>query len=109
MGGRQTRTGRRRRGQHGEWRTMKGLKRKCFIVTGAASGIGWACAERLIEEGARVVGSDVVEPPVGPSGPSGGPASAGSWEFRLADVTDEASVVELVASAAGFGGRIDGV
>jgi len=88
---------------------MKGLKGKCFIVTGAASGIGWACADRLIEEGARVVGADIVEPPAGPSGPSGDPASAESWEFRLANVTDEASVVELVAAAAGFGGRIDGV
>jgi NAD(P)-dependent dehydrogenase (short-subunit alcohol dehydrogenase family) len=88
---------------------MKGIKGKCFIVTGAASGIGWACADRLIEEGARVVGADIVEPSGGPSGGSGRPASAESWAFRLADVTDEASVAELVADAAGFGGRIDGV
>jgi NAD(P)-dependent dehydrogenase (short-subunit alcohol dehydrogenase family) len=56
-----------------------------------------------------VVGSDIVEPPGGPSGSSGDQASSKSWEFRLADVTDEGSVVELVASAARFGGRIDGV
>jgi NAD(P)-dependent dehydrogenase (short-subunit alcohol dehydrogenase family) len=47
---------------------MRGLNQKCFIVTGAASGIGWACANRLIEEGARVMGSDLVQPAVNPSG-----------------------------------------
>jgi NAD(P)-dependent dehydrogenase (short-subunit alcohol dehydrogenase family) len=88
---------------------MKGLEGKCFIVTGAASGIGWECAVRLIEEGARVMGSDIVEPAADPSGSSGSPASARFWEFRPTDVTDEGAVVELVASAARFGGRIDGV
>jgi NAD(P)-dependent dehydrogenase (short-subunit alcohol dehydrogenase family) len=88
---------------------MKGLKGKCFIVTGASSGIGWACANRLIEEGARVMGADIVEPAESPSAPSGDPASAEAWDFRPADVTDEQSVVELVAAAARFGGRIDGV
>jgi NAD(P)-dependent dehydrogenase (short-subunit alcohol dehydrogenase family) len=88
---------------------MRGLDQKCFIVTGAASGIGWACANRLMEEGARVMGSDMVEPEVGPTGSPGDPASTPSWDFRVADVTDEASVVELVAAATRLGGRIDGV
>jgi NAD(P)-dependent dehydrogenase (short-subunit alcohol dehydrogenase family) len=87
---------------------MKGLKGKCFIVTGASSGIGWACANRLIEEGARVMGADIVEPAEGPSAPSGDPVSVVAWDFRPTDVTDEQSVVELVAAAARFG-RIDGV
>ena len=55
------------------------------------------------------MGSDIVEPGVGPTPSAGDPASAPLWDFRLADVTDEASVVELVAAAARFGGRIDGV
>jgi 3-hydroxybutyrate dehydrogenase len=37
------------------------LKGKVAIVTGAASGIGLACAERLAAEGARVVLADVNE------------------------------------------------
>jgi NAD(P)-dependent dehydrogenase (short-subunit alcohol dehydrogenase family) len=88
---------------------MRGLDQKCIIVTGAASGIGWASANRLMEEGARVMGSDIVEPEVVPTGSPGDPASTPSWDFRLADVTDEASVVELVDAATRFGGRIDGV
>jgi len=37
------------------------LKDKVAVVTGAASGIGLACAERLAAEGARVVLADVNE------------------------------------------------
>ena len=83
---------------------MRGLQGKCIVVTGASSGIGWECAARLIDEGALVVGADIVEPGGTPSG-----ASATSWLFRSTDVADEASVVDLIAAARGFGGRIDGV
>ena len=34
---------------------------KTVIVTGAGAGIGWATASRLLEEGARVIASDVAE------------------------------------------------
>ncbi len=83
---------------------MRGLKGKHVVVTGAASGIGWACATRLIDEGALVVGSDIVEPAGAPPG-----ASATSWLFQPADVADEDSVVDLMAAAVRFGGRIEGV
>jgi NAD(P)-dependent dehydrogenase (short-subunit alcohol dehydrogenase family) len=89
---------------------MNGLAGKCIVVTGAASGIGWACASRLLDEGARIVGADLVEPPVAPPiGPAGEPAGPGSWAFHRTDVADEASVVDMVAAAVGFGGRVDGV
>ena len=83
---------------------MRGLQGTCVVVTGAASGIGWACTTRLIEEGATVVGADIVEPDTAPPG-----ATATNWRFQPADVADEGSVVELIAAAVGFGGRIDGV
>jgi len=33
---------------------MKGLQNKRVLVTGGASGIGWATVERFLDEGARV-------------------------------------------------------
>ncbi|AXK65146.1 MULTISPECIES: SDR family NAD(P)-dependent oxidoreductase [Burkholderia] len=38
---------------------MKRFKDKVALVTGAAQGIGLACAERLAQEGALVVGADL--------------------------------------------------
>jgi len=88
---------------------MDGLQGKCIVVTGAASGIGWASAVRLLAEGARVMGADLVAPGAVPPGRSGKQAAAGDWAFRPVDVADEASVTELVTAAAAFGGRVDGV
>ena len=47
---------------------MRGLDDRTYIVTGAASGIGRATAARLLEEGARVVGADLVEANDAPGG-----------------------------------------
>ncbi|MDQ1457138.1 MAG: meso-butanediol dehydrogenase / (S,S)-butanediol dehydrogenase / diacetyl reductase, partial [Actinomycetota bacterium] len=41
---------------------MGRLDGKSALITGAASGIGLACAARFAAEGARVVGIDVTEP-----------------------------------------------
>jgi NAD(P)-dependent dehydrogenase (short-subunit alcohol dehydrogenase family) len=84
---------------------MRGLAGKNVIVTGAASGIGRACAARLLEEGASVMGADLVpggDPPVVRAG-------NGAWAFTTVDVTDEASVMALVAEAARAFGRVDGL
>ena len=75
---------------------MRGLAGKNVIVTGAASGIGRACAARLLEEGASVMGGDLAPPPDVPTAPAG----QGAWAFTPVDVTDEASVVHLVDEAA---------
>ncbi len=84
---------------------MRGLHGRTYIVTGAASGLGRATAARLLEEGARVMGADIAPPPDGT--PGGGPE--GEWAFRHTDVTDEASVAELVEDAVTFGGGVDGL
>lgn len=87
---------------------MNGLGDRCYVVTGAASGIGWACARRLLDEGARVMGADIADPPTDPSGP-GWPPAKGVFDFHRVDVGDEGSVIGLVEAAVAFGGRIDGV
>ena len=71
-------------------------------MTGAASGIGRATAERLLAEGATVVGTDVRPP---------------RWRRRTGptatvptvDVSDEAGMAAAVAQAVDAGGRLDGV
>ena len=82
---------------------MRGLDGRTYIVTGAASGIGRATAERLLSEGARVVGADLVDP-----------AEAilegrDRWHFTQVDVADEGSVEALVTAAVSFGGAVDGL
>ena len=106
---------------------MRGLRGQTVIVTGAASGIGRACAQRLLDEGARVVGADrPAELAVtGVGGGGGAPGADGvdgapgvngvpgadeaAWHYRQVDVADEDSVRTLVEQARALGGRIDGL
>ncbi len=82
---------------------MRGLDGRTYIVTGAASGIGRATADRLLDEGARVVGADLVDPA------DAIPEEQGRWLFQKVDVADEGSVEALVAAAVAFGGGVDGL
>jgi NAD(P)-dependent dehydrogenase (short-subunit alcohol dehydrogenase family) len=69
---------------------------RTFIVTGAASGIGLATAQRLLAEGGSVVGADLASPPgLGPG-----------FRFVTADVTDEAAIAAVLAAVPD---RLDGV
>jgi NAD(P)-dependent dehydrogenase (short-subunit alcohol dehydrogenase family) len=76
---------------------------KTIVVTGAAQGIGFACARRLAEEGASVVISDIQR--------EAGEAAAKriGARFLFADVTVEGDCVRLMDEAAGASGRIDGL
>lgn len=78
------------------------LQDRVCLITGAASGIGLACAQRFIAEGARVVGFDL--------------QSSDEWEaleapagrqFHALDVRDFGAQQEAVAAALGEFGRID--
>jgi len=66
------------------------------LVTGAASGIGQACARRFHAEGARVVGLDLA---------AGDDPAIEAWV--AADVSNEAAVEAGVGSAHATLGRID--
>ncbi len=77
------------------------LAGKHVVVTGAASGIGRACATRFVTEGARVVVSDRAGERL-----QSVAAEIGAVAVR-ADVSREGDIRELVASAQRSGGPID--
>jgi NAD(P)-dependent dehydrogenase (short-subunit alcohol dehydrogenase family) len=70
------------------------LEGKVCVITGAASGIGAASAERFAEEGARVVGMDL------------SPDTPGELSIE-ADVTDDDAVRDAYARVASELGRVD--
>ncbi len=79
---------------------------KVALVTGGASGIGRGCAERLAEEGAAVVITDLQdlkgEETVQAIAKAGGKA-----RYLHHDVTDEAAWQEVIADLRGKEGRLD--
>jgi 2-hydroxycyclohexanecarboxyl-CoA dehydrogenase len=82
---------------------MGRLDDRVAVVTGAAQGIGRAIAEKLADEGATVVVTDVNEP-----GARDTAASLGRGALGLrTDVTDRASVDAMVAQVRESFGRID--
>jgi NAD(P)-dependent dehydrogenase (short-subunit alcohol dehydrogenase family) len=88
---------------------MRGLQGRTYVVTGAASGIGRATAARLLGDGARVMGADIVDGPDMAADGVGPEVLAGQWAFTHVDVTDEASVEQLVQAAVALGGAVDGL
>ena len=82
---------------------LKGLEGKATIVTGGASGIGLATAERLVAEGARVALVDI-------DGEAAERAAAelGGESIGLrADVSSEEDVLGYFAAAIEHFGRVD--
>jgi glucose 1-dehydrogenase len=80
------------------------LQGKVAIITGAARGIGLACAERFIAEGARVVIADINEQ----QGLAEAKRLGRSAHFVRCDVGETQDVTNLIAEAAKvFGGDID--
>lgn len=84
----------------------KRLDGQVMMITGAASGIGLACAERFVEEGATVAGFDVSEKPDAWSEIE--KAAPGST-YHVGDVRDEAGQNAWAAEVKAAHGRIDSI
>ncbi|MES2317643.1 MAG: SDR family oxidoreductase [Pseudomonadota bacterium] len=78
------------------------LDQKVAIVTGATQGIGLACAERLLKEGARVMLVDIK-----PEGASVAEALGPQARFCAADVSLKVDVDAMIAATVTAFGRID--
>jgi glucose 1-dehydrogenase len=78
------------------------LADKVAIVTGATQGIGLACAERLVREGARVMLVDIK-----PEGEQAAQRLGDAARFFAADVSQKADVDAMIAATLQAFGRID--
>jgi len=78
------------------------LENKIALVTGASQGIGLACAQRLVREGARVMLADV-RPEVAEAAAALGEAA----RFFVADVSQKSNVDALFQATFDAFGRVD--
>ena len=79
------------------------LQDKIAIITGAAGGLGRACAEAFLREGAKVIVSDVsVE-----KGAETAAALGANCTYMRCDVTQKGDVQALVDAAVSAHGRLD--
>jgi len=82
------------------------LEDKVTIITGAAAGIGRACAERFAREGSKVIVSDIDEVR-GEQVAEEIQGHGGDAVFVACDVGDKAQVDALIESAVAAYGRLD--
>ena len=97
-------------GNSTESKTTGRLQDKVIVITGGASGIGYACAKRLVDEGAKVILADLF--------PEQGEAAAEAIRAMLpgaeavfvkTDVTSEDEQEALGLATLNRFGRVDGV
>jgi len=79
---------------------------KTAIVTGGAQGIGLACAQAFINEGAKVMICDI-DDDKGGAAVASLTANGGEAVYRRCDVGDKADVVSLVAATVERFGGLD--
>lgn len=79
------------------------LQGKVALITGAASGLGYACAQRYAEEGAVVIGFDIQEC----SGWDDVAAASAGAAFHVGDVCDLAAMEATVGTTLREHGHVD--
>lgn len=84
------------------------INNKVAVITGAAGGIGFACARRFVEEGARVVLSDV-EDEAGEKSAATLDKTGQSALYVHCDVSKRQEVESLFRQAVERFGRVDAV
>lgn len=82
---------------------MGRLERKVAVITGATSGIGLRTAEFFVAEGAKVVIAGRRKP----EGEALAQRLGANCIFQQTDVTDEAQMIALIATAVDKFGRLD--
>src|SRR5262245_49561029 len=85
---------------------MRQMEGKVAIVTGAARGIGAACARTLAREGAKVVATDV-DDATGEKVAADIAGAGGEACYLHQDVTDEARWPQVIGEAERRYGRLD--
>lgn len=78
------------------------LANKVAIITGATQGIGLACAQRLVSEGARVMMVDIK-----PEGADAAGSIGANARFFAADVSQKADVDAMLAATLAEFGQVD--
>ena len=78
------------------------LADKVAIITGATQGIGLACAQRLVSEGARVMMVDIK-----PEGADAAASIGANARFFAADVSQKADVNAMLAATLAEWGQVD--
>ena len=75
---------------------MSRVEGKVAIITGAASGLGFAAAQKLLEEGAKVMLSDINEEVINSMSERLSQFSQTQFSNCIHDVTNEDSWIELI-------------
>lgn len=94
---------------------MSRLASKIAIITGAARGIGLACARAFAREGAMVIATDIDEPGVESAASTIGPNAIGrrldvraesDWERVLAEAVAKHGYIDILVNNAGITGFV---
>ena len=83
------------------------LEGKTALITGGSRGIGKAIAKRFVEDGAKIVISDILKKELKNTADELNALRAGSTSFIVGDVTNFEDVKKMVNKTVNFGGKID--